>query len=423
MKNKKTILLSLSFLAAAWMLSGCLRDECTSSHTFIRFDPVFKTLAECREGITVEAPRDLRHPGKIYVLGNLLFINEQKEGIHVLDNTNPASPQKIAFWSIPGNVDMAIRDQKLYADQYLDLLTFDISDLQNPQLLCRTENVFPLFGTDGSGNVIVDYTQTEVTEELPCRDPRWNSPWFEANGVFFVNDATIKSGTGQTGTGSGSQALSGIAGSYARFGLYDNYLYTVDNSNLRTYSVSSACPVSTGDIAIGWNIETIFPWKNKLFIGSQTGVFIFDNSNPQQPVLETRFDHASGCDPVVCDDKFAYVTIHDGTTCNGTFNQLDIIGIEQLPGASLVKSIQMTKPFGLSVNDKNLFVCDDGLKIYDKSAAPELKEVSHLKGFSAYDAIALGDSRLILIGSDGFYQFDVTDPSSPKQISLIPVIK
>jgi len=187
--------------------------------------------------------------------------------------------------------------------------------------------------------------------------------------------------------------------------------------------VASTCPARLDSVWMGWNIETIFPWKDRLFVGSQTGVFIFNNSNPQHPVLETQFSHASGCDPVVCDDNYAYVTIHDGTTCNGTFNQLDIIGIDNLPSAELKKSYQMKRPFGLSVTNNYLYLCDEGLKIFDKTNPLDLKEKSHIKGFDAYDIIALSESQLLVIGADGFYQFNATDPAHPVQLSMIPVSK
>ena len=60
----------------------------------------------------------------------------------MIDNTNPASPQNIAFIDIPGNLDIAIKGNIMYADNYADLLTIDISDMQNPNLTCRDEEVF-----------------------------------------------------------------------------------------------------------------------------------------------------------------------------------------------------------------------------------------------------------------------------------------
>ncbi|HHN47860.1 MAG TPA: hypothetical protein ENN08_02830, partial [Bacteroidales bacterium] len=50
------------------------------------------------------------------------------QGIHVVDNSNPASPQIISFIAIPGNYDLAIRGNILFADSYIDLVALDISD-------------------------------------------------------------------------------------------------------------------------------------------------------------------------------------------------------------------------------------------------------------------------------------------------------
>jgi len=423
MKVKLT-LLALLAVAAASMLSGCLRDSCDSTRTYIRFDPVYKTPAEFRVNVQAVAPRPLKNPGKMYVIGNYLLINEIHEGIHVLDNSNPADPKPVVFWNIPGNVDMAVRDHYLYADQYVDLVSIDISDLQNPTVVCRKEGVFQLHGFDPGRGFLVDYVQSTITEEIPCGDSRWTSSWFREGDMIFVNAGQLDpvSSTGPTKTGNGLPSGTGIAGSYSRFGQYDQYLYCVDNFTLRPFSVASpACPVAGQEIPIGWNIETIFPWKNKLFVGSQTGVFIFDASNPARPVQEAAFSHATGCDPVVCDDTNAYVTIHDGTTCQGTFNQLDVIDISSLPFASLRISYPMKKPKGLSVYGKYLYLCDDGLKIFDKTDPLKIQLLSHLPNISTYDVIALDDSHLLVVGDGGFYQYDVSNPSAPKKISQILV--
>jgi hypothetical protein len=414
MKFNLTLLLTL----AVFLFGGCLRDECETTRTYVRFDPVFKTLAEIRLPIAGEGPRALQKPGKMYVLGQYLFINERHEGVHVIDNADPANPQAVAFWRIPGNVDIAIRGNTLYADQYIDLLTIDISNLHSPQLLCRSENVFALHGTDPQRGILVDYVQSEVTEEIPCTDARFNQPWFFDGDVLMAED---NSGGGFFSNSNGAPAASGIAGSYTRFGLVNDYLYVVDNQNLNTFSVAAACPSRLNSNPVGWNIETIFPWKDRLFVGSQNGVFIFNNANPQQPVLESTFTHATGCDPVVCDDDYAYVTIHDGTSCNGTINQLDVIDIRNLPSTALLTSLSLTRPMGLAVTNSHLFVCDDGLKVFDKSNPADLRQLTHVAGIQTYDVIALSQTHLLVIGESGFLQYDVTDPANPKQISLIPV--
>lgn len=418
----KLFLLPLLGIAALSLFSGCLRDTCQSKQTYVRFDPVYKTPDQCRVDIHAEAPRALKKPGKMYYIDNYLLINELHEGIHVVDNSDPAHPTPIAFWSIPGNVDMAVRNNYLYADQYIDLLSIDISDLQNPQLVCRSQDVFQLHGFDPNQGYLVDYIQTTITEDIPCDDERWNNVWFMEGDAIFVSSGALNNSSGPIRNNNGLPASSGIAGSYSRFGQYNQFLYCVDNNNLRPFSLATpSCPVALDPVFIGWNIETIFPWKDRLFVGSQTGVFIFNVTNPALPVQEAVFTHATGCDPVVCDEENAYVTIHDGTTCNGTFNQLDIIDIRNLPNAFLRTTYPMKKPKGLSVLEDRLYLCDDGLKIFDKSNPMDLKILSHIKDVETYDVIALDNTHILVIGADGFYQYDVSDPKAPRQISQLAV--
>ena len=49
----------------------------------------------------------------------------------------------MGFIEIPGNVDMAIKDDILYADSYIDLVAIDISNVTNPIEVKRVEDVFP----------------------------------------------------------------------------------------------------------------------------------------------------------------------------------------------------------------------------------------------------------------------------------------
>src|SRR5687768_11739949 len=64
--------------------------------------------------------RSVNNPGKIYVYGQYLLINETGQGIHVYDNTSSSSPEPVGFIQLLGNTDMAIKDNRLYADHMGD---------------------------------------------------------------------------------------------------------------------------------------------------------------------------------------------------------------------------------------------------------------------------------------------------------------
>jgi hypothetical protein len=436
MKLKSTLFLVLSGILTLG-LSSCLKDSCERQLTYIKVTPVYKTVDEIRAGTVVnEAPRDLKNPGKIYYLNDFLFINENREGVHVIDNSNPNAPENIAFISIPGNDDIAIKDGLLYASSYIDLLTIDVSNIFDAKLIDRTENIFPPEWEDlNTGELIVYYEEEQVTEIVDCEAMGnfWESSggiWFGCpscnvfSGVAFDESTSIKNGSGATGSGTG------LGGSMARFSIIGNYLYSVDETELDVISLNNPTePNLVNTIDLGWGIETIFPYEDKLFIGSNTGMFIYDNSNPEAPAYLSDFQHARACDPVFVKDNYAYVTLRDGTLCEGFNNQLDLIDISDITAPKLERTFQMDNPHGLSIKDNSLFICEGtfGLKAFDISEPETLNQrlLSHDTNLHAFDAISLpGDEDILMvIGNDGFFQYDFEDPSNLKLLSTIPVRK
>jgi hypothetical protein len=74
----------------------------------------------------------------------MIYLNEKYKGIHVIDNSNPASPEKIAFINIPGCIDIAIKNNNLLADNAIDLVSIDLSGgMQALKVSKRVRNVFP----------------------------------------------------------------------------------------------------------------------------------------------------------------------------------------------------------------------------------------------------------------------------------------
>jgi hypothetical protein len=129
-------------------LVGCTVDTDTAPPGAPAFSgegyrPIYVSAEQIKQ-VTTVAPQPLRKPGKIYVKGNYLFINEQGKGIHLIDNANPASPRKLSFINIPGNVDIAVKGNLMYADNGRDFVVLDISDPTQVTIQKRIENAFPL---------------------------------------------------------------------------------------------------------------------------------------------------------------------------------------------------------------------------------------------------------------------------------------
>ncbi|MEM7103807.1 MAG: hypothetical protein AAF502_11785 [Bacteroidota bacterium] len=420
--NARNGLILLLLISLGFVFQGCDKDDCVAEVTYVQYIPVWMTPEDVRQPVEVEAPRPLGNTGKIYYYQNYILVNEIREGIHVIDNSNPASPSNLGFIKILGNVDMAVKGNILYADNFMDLLAIDFTDPMNAILVKRVEEVFPLNGNDGEGNWLVYYDQKLITEDMDCnrQNVLWNGGFWLDNGVFATAEANAQTG--------GANAPAGVGGSMARFTLYDNYLYAVDQSNLRVFSVADiACPNLVSTVNAGWGIETIFPYGENLFLGSESGMFIFDNSDPANPTYLSVFRHATACDPVFVKDNYAYVTLRDGTFCQGFSNQLDLVDITSLTNPSLVETFPMHNPHGLSILDNSLFVCegDEGLKAFDIADPLILDEklTDHIKGFHAFDVIALPNGLLMIIGEDGLYQYDASNPDDLQEVSVIPVLR
>lgn len=99
------------------------------------YEPIYVSIAE--SVISFETARALRQPGKIYLYGNFLLLNELQEGIHVYDNTDPSHPVARGFLKIPGNIDMAVRNGVLYVDHLGELVALNVSDWQHPVEISR----------------------------------------------------------------------------------------------------------------------------------------------------------------------------------------------------------------------------------------------------------------------------------------------
>ncbi|MEO1053317.1 MAG: hypothetical protein AAFX87_21975 [Bacteroidota bacterium] len=203
--------------------------------------------------------------------------------------------------------------------------------------------------------------------------------------------------------------VTGVGGSLARFAVSGDRLYTVDNQSLNVFDVTN--PAETEKVTtaqIGFGIETIFPKGDKLFIGAQAGMFIYDIADPDNPQYISEYQHVVSCDPVVVEGKYAYVTLRSGNNCQRFTNVLQVVDIEDLSNPFLVAEYQMHNPHGLGIDQGVLFLCDgdDGLKVFDASDPLDISnnQVAHFDDIHAYDVIPF-NGQLMLVGNDGLAQY------------------
>jgi hypothetical protein len=384
-------------------------------------EPVFMPAADFRNlPVQTTAAKEIKTRGKLCFYEGYLYISEPGSGIHIIDNRNPSSPTAVGFVELLGNADIAIRNGKLYADAFVDLLWFDISNAAEPQLLGRIENLFvdalPVvengYGCDYSmcdpenrgNNIVVGWTLEKRIEEI-VRNP--NDEVYD-----MVADA------------GGSSQANGANGSMSRFSLYKDYLYAVINYQMSIIDLSGPEPVKAVESIYIGDVETIFSYGDNLFLGTPTGMSIYSVANPVAPVRMSTVWHVYGCDPVVVDNDLAYVTIHSGNTCGQNNNELLIIDVSDVENPKLLVSYAMTRPKGLGIDRGTLFLCDEGLKVYKIGNPQELmtNRLAHFANIEGYDVIPYNDV-LMMIADDGLYQYDYSDPEKVSLLSKISIVE
>ncbi len=407
-------------------------NSCMDQYTevFTANSPVYLSYEDLREAVKTTSATDLVNPGKIYFKDGYIFINEEMKGIHIIDNRNPESPQNIKFIEIPGNVDLAVKNNILYADSYIDMVAIDISDISNPREVKRITDIFPymtpppadedlrIATIDKEIGVVIYWEIKKVRQEVEY----YYYPYYSLKTEYAMDagfNGSVSSGAGST---------FGIGGSMARFGLYDDYLYTVDNSTVYMFDVKDAAkPVSIGNQNVGWNVETMFIYDGHMFFGTQTGMQIFSLKVPTALNYVGNFWHVTSCDPVVISDGYAFITLRGGNACGSNVNRLDVVKLSaDYKTSTLEASYPMTGPYGLGIDDKTLFVCDgdDGLKIYNVEDKLNIDDhlIVRFPTIKTYDVIPFGN-YLFMIGDDGFYQYDYSNLQNIHQVSHIPVKK
>jgi len=229
-------------------------------------------------------------------------------------------------------------------------------------------------------------------------------------------------------TGPTKNAINGgLGGSMQQFTIINDYLYTVDYKTLKVFHLADAeNPVLLETIDMGIGMETIFPQDDKLFIGANDGVHIYDISNPRSPEEVSEFDHVTSCDPVIANDQYAFATLRGGTECGGNLSQLDILDLSDMSNPQLIAETELINPYGLGFTNDNeniIYVCDgyDGLKAYDITDMSDVQLVMQMTDLEAVDVIAHGTNQLVVLTKQGVFQYDATDPINLVEQSFIPV--
>jgi len=221
---------------------------------------------------------------------------------------------------------------------------------------------------------------------------------------------------------SNSAPNGGAGGSMARFTIVGNYLYMVDMHMLQVVDIANPTkPEVKGEVYAGFDIETIFSYKDKLYLGASNGMYIYSIANPLNPVKESDITHFRACDPVVSNDTVSYVTLRSqATNCGSNKDVLNIYDVRDPKTPKLITEVAMKSPYGLGIRNKALFICEgtNGLVTYELSDPYKPVKKAEYKDEVFYDVIPYGDVLIAFI-QKGVCFFDISDPLKPVFLSKV----
>ena len=116
-----------------------------------QYEPVIMDRADLEKSISLIEPQTIKEFGKIYIKDSLLFVNEKYEGIHILDNSDPSNPENLGFIVIPGNIDISISNNIIYADNAVDLVAIKYRE-GGVEVVDRNREVFPELSAPDGGS-------------------------------------------------------------------------------------------------------------------------------------------------------------------------------------------------------------------------------------------------------------------------------
>jgi hypothetical protein len=405
-----------SIVVLLTLLISCSQEDRMTEFAEVAV-PIFKSKTALRESVGVTTPQSTHSDGKVYVAENLLFYIAQEQGIHIFDNSNPAQPQNVAFIQVEGVHDIAVKGNYLYTDNFMDLLVFNLSNLQQISLVQTLQDVlefYPQFPAEADfmawdSNPDEDDIMIGFQIESRKRPRGQEQIWADnALGAFESQSG------GNIGTG----------GSMARFQINSDALYTVESYRLNVFNIAQPTQVFFDksiymtDWMWGGEFETLFMRKEFLFIGATTGMFIINASDAFNPYFVSGFSHATACDPVVVHENTAYITVRGGATCGAIQDQVNVIDISQIQNPTLTSTYLLSQPYGLGIKNQVLYVCaNQQLHVFNAQNSQQLILVNSYPE-NVTDVIPL-ESHLIAVGANKVIQYQYGPDHTLLPMSII----
>ena len=408
----RTTLLPLLLLIALLAVTACEKEGIETTTHYTRMMPVFALRGDIHDSIQTLEPRLMCHPGAIYARGRYLFVGELDEGFHVIDNSDPEAPTPVAFWQVPGSSQISFVGNRVVMDSYADVVVLSIGNDFSIQLDDFAPNALATGGRVGQGHqdeVVVGYRMERVSYH-------YEGPYspYGCDACDFAGGPRLNAFESDSDPGGGID----LAGSLSRFAVSGDYLYVLDQGQIRPFTVGADSIDVHDAVYVAWDIETAVARADYLYLGSATGMHVLDLSDPSAPLPVANYRHVRGCDPVAVDGDRAVVTVRDGTDCGSddALNTLTVLDISDPTNPVELAVHSMLHPHGVAILGERVYVCegDFGLRSYDFDGdRRQLGQLVAEHEMTSRDVIALPytDAPVIFTISEHGMQQHIESPS------------
>ncbi len=134
------------------IIAACVQKPVNEVDGYV---PIYNSLSALKK-IEALAPIPTKVAGKIFQYGSSRTLQvDAGSGVHIINCSDPKNPFKEKFISIPGATEVVVKNNILISNNGNDLVSINITDLNNVQLLSRLENVYttPIASTPPESNV------------------------------------------------------------------------------------------------------------------------------------------------------------------------------------------------------------------------------------------------------------------------------
>ncbi len=400
----------LLLLATPLFVISCIKTKGEITLSYNKAKAIYGDLDSLRSLPLLIPMQPVEQPKSYFVSDDYVLVGELNKGIHIYDNLDMQNPQRVSFIQIPYNKEFYVKDNFLYAESLYDFIKIDISDVYNPVLVSRAENVFWTVQENDQGEQLLGFEREYVTAQFEVNSPEAKE--IKRSGTLYydyMENLIPESEVPITFTGSDD----GVKGTMNRIAVEFGHVYVISTDKLYTFSNSFGLQ-KTSEININSDTETIYATNNRIYLGSTTALTLYSASNPSNPWEVSELQHTESCDPVLPNGNVVYYTLRalEDEGCNSLGeNTLNVVDVTNQNEMVVINSFQLDSPYGMALIGNNLLVGEgaNGLTIINVNNPQNLTQLVNYPNIEAFDVRSHPtDMNIILVtNSNGIKQYQI----------------